>query len=189
MRAALLLLAAVAVAGVVWVLHGKRVETYSDSYVRAGEIERPFDYLLVHVSKQQYMVINGKTYAGVRGMKPFYLRIPELKALLFVTEGSEYGETFHIINLQSKKEIEIDGGTAGFGRDIGSGRKPGEPFSDYIESVASNKVTIATRSLDWKETWLLNLDSKRIERAETFDYDQSGNVTNHSVYVNGERVK
>ncbi len=164
-------------------------ETYRDKNVQAGEIESPISAFSVHSSKTQYLIVNGKTYKGIRGLKPYYLDIPKLNSILFVTEGSKYRVTFHLVNLELKREISIDGGTSGFGSSIGSGTKPGEQFSDYIENVQSNKVTIATRSLSWKETSLLNLDSKRIERQETFLYDASGKVTNHWASVNGERVK
>ena len=163
-------------------------ETYRDKNVTAGEIETPLSAFSVHTSPTKYLIVNGKTYKGIRGLKPYYLDITNLNSILFVTEGAKYKTTVHVVNLQSKREIEFQG-VSGFGSSIGSPSKPGEKFSDYIENVQSNRITIATRSLDWKNTWVLNLESKQIEREEDFKYDAGGQVTNHSVYVNGEWVK
>lgn len=183
------LLGILLVAGVTLCFWGKRVETYRDKNVSAGEITRPINSLAVHVSKPQYLTIQGKTYEGVRGLKPYYLDIPQWNSILFVTEDSKYKVTFHVVNLKPGNETQIDGGTSGFGWAIGSGRKAGEKGTDYIESVESNKLTIATRSLNWKATALLDLATKSVEREETFYYGESGQVTNREVYVNGERVK
>jgi hypothetical protein len=184
MKAAIIVLAALLAAGAIACFVGKHVETYRDHNVKAGEIHTPLSDFAVHVSEPQYLTINGKTYKGVRGLKPFYLDIPELNSILFVTEAGGEKVTFHIISLQSKKETAIDGGTSGFGWAIGSGLKSGEKGSDHIESVQSNKITIAKRSLNWKEITVLNLDAKRVERQEVYNYDQNGNTTNHSVSTN-----
>jgi hypothetical protein len=156
----------------------RRVVTYRDTNVIGGEISSPLDVIAVHSSKPQYLTINGKTYQGVRGSPPYYLEIPELHSLLFVTTDRNRMVKFNIINLSTKKEISIDGDGSSFGWNIGVNRNPGDKLTDYIESSQTNKIIIATRSLDWKETTILNLDSRSVEKTEILRYDQNNVVTN-----------
>src|SRR5690606_38398288 len=79
---------------------GKRIQTFQDSKVTAGEISRPIDNLAVHLSKPKYITIDGKTYEGVRGLPPYYLEVPELNAILFVTEQRSHNVVFHLLNLE-----------------------------------------------------------------------------------------
>lgn len=160
---------------------GKRIQTFQDSKVTAGEISRPIDNLAVHLSKPKYITIDGKTYEGVRGLPPYYLEVPELNAILFVTEQRSHNVVFHLLNLETKHEMQIHAGSSGFGRSIGSGGRAGDPGTDYIEGVLSNRITVAMRSLDWKESMVLNLTTKSIDRRETLDFDSTGRVTNRSV--------
>lgn len=180
MRIIILVLFVLLVGGVALFFNGRRVETYRDQRIEAGELRRPLGDLAVHVSKTQYLSINGRTYTKVRGLKPYYLDIPELDSILFVTDSKDKKVLFHIVNLRTANEISIDGGTSGFGWAIGSGRKRGENGADYIDDVQSNRLTIAKRSLNWKETWVLNLDSRRVDKHEVYIYDKDGNITNQS---------
>jgi len=184
MRSALLFLLVLIAGALAFCFWGKQVQTYRDTKVTAGEITRPIDGLAVHLSKPKYLTIGGKSYAGVRGVPPYYLDVPELNAILFVTEQKNHNVVFHLVNLENKQDIQIEADSSGFGRSIGSGGKAGEPGTDYIEGVQSNRITVAMRSLDWKETMVLNLATKSIERRETLYLDATGQVTNRSVQTN-----
>jgi len=113
-----------------------------------------------------------------------YLDVPELNGILFVTEQKNHKVAFHLVNMETKQDIQIDADSSGFGRHIGFGEKSGDPGTDYIEGVQSNRITVAMRSLDWKETMVLNLVSKSIERRETLYFDATGQATNRSVQTN-----
>jgi hypothetical protein len=164
---------------------GQQVETYRDKNVVAKEENPPGFPFNVHGSKTTYLIVNGKTYKGVRGTPPYYLDIPQLNSILFVTEERNGKVTFHLANLQTKKEIAIDGDESGFGGHIGSKKKPGEIMSDYVEKVEPPRVLIAKRSLNWTEITTLNVDSKKVERLDTFFYDQNDQITNHLVRTPG----
>jgi hypothetical protein len=166
---------------VVVLLRGIGFEKYRDNKVVAGEIRRPWDVFAAHISRPQYLTVAGKTYRGIRGLAPYYLDVPGTNSILFVTQATGDHITFHLLNLNTKEEVQIDGGTCGFGWGIGGSRKPGEKFTDYIESADSNRITVAIHSGDWKETLVLNLVTKSIERVETVYFNASGQVTNRSV--------
>ncbi len=184
MRLTLILVALLIIGTLVFCFWGKRSETYRDANVLAGEITAPVNTFAVHLSKPQYLTINGKTYMGVRGLPPYYLDVPELNSILFVTQEKDGKVLFHLVNLKNKKEIQINADSSGFGWDIGSGRKPGDKYTDYVENVQSNQIMIATRSGDWKEMMVLNLANKSIARRETIYFDSTGQITNRSVQTN-----
>jgi hypothetical protein len=162
----------------VLLLRGVHNENYRDSKVAGGEVVRPLNLLAVHSSQLQYLTVNGQTYRGVRGLPPYYLDVPTLNSILFVT-GDIGGQTvFHLVNLLSKQEIKFNGGTSGFGGHIGANRRPHEPFRDYIEGVSSNEVTLAKRTPYWMERTVLNLKTKRVERLGTVYFQADGVQTN-----------
>lgn len=169
---------------VAFCLWGRKVTTYRDDKVSAGEITRPLNAFAVHLSKPKYIEVGGKTYTGVRGLPPYYLDVPQLNAILFVTQQKNYNVIFHLVNIETKYDVQIDAGNSGFGWNIGSGRTPGDKYTDYVESVHSNRMRLATRSGDWKETLELNLITKLIERRETLYFDAVGQVTNRSIQTN-----
>jgi hypothetical protein len=166
--------------GVSWLFWGSDTQTFQDKNVGVGEVRRPFHRFAAHVSAQRYLSVQGQTYRGVRGLPPYYLEIPELSSILFVTEYPKEKVTIHVHNLKTKEDIAIDGQGTGFGGGIGSGLKAGEPFSECVERVEPGRITISKRSLNWKETKVLDLRSKKIESEETFSYDANGQITNRA---------
>src|SRR5947199_37088 len=85
---------------------GQRIETYRDKNVVATEKNPPLYPFNVHGSKTTYLEVNGKTYQGVRGSPPYYLDIPGLNSILFVTERPRNKVVFHVVNLQSKRDVQ-----------------------------------------------------------------------------------
>lgn len=162
-------------------------EVYRDTHVVATQKHAPLYPLNVHGGDTVYLRVGGRSYRNVRGTKPFYLELPQMHSILFVTEGQPYKVTFHIVDLENKKEIDIDGDGSGFGWDIGSGRTAGAKFTDYVERVGTNEVVVATRSGRWKSVYTLNLKTKLLERTDTFYYGEGGQVTNHIVSTKGKR--
>jgi hypothetical protein len=163
---------------VVMFLRGVRAEKYRDQKVAGGDIMRPLDFLAAHSSSPRYLIVGGHTYRGVRGSPPYYLDVPALNSILFVTGAVGGDTTFHLVNLMTKEHIEFDGGTSGFGGMIGANRKPGDPFTDYVESASSNKVILSKHTSGWMERTVLNLETKSAERGGTVSFDANGVQTN-----------
>jgi len=124
--------------------HKKRLQTYTDRLVTAGEARTWFNCISLK--------IGNSLYEPVRGSKPYYVHIPEINSILLVTD-SHGKTTFHIINIDTKKEAAIDASRSDFGYNITSIRPPGSDLTDYVESATSDKLLLAT----------VNLVSSRIE--------------------------
>ena len=111
------------------------------------------------------IVFNGKTYRNVRGLKPYYIAVPQLDSILFVTVGTNV--TFHLARLDTKQVTHIDGGGSGFGTWIGwdSTYPPG--VSNFVSSAVSNGLMLVTLNMatvngQTRVTEYLDLRNKRL---------------------------
>jgi hypothetical protein len=162
----------------------RRVETYRGQFVTGGELVRPITAISVHSSSPNYLTVFGRTYRDVQGLKPFYLDIPSLDSILFVTGDDD--QTFHLVNLRTKKHSSVHTSKTSFGAHIGSNRPPGEPYVDFVESVTNNSVVVATQYPNGKKFYFLDFGAGTLDRIVYDEY--KGNVTNRSVYVDGKKV-
>ncbi len=185
----LLSLFALISAVIVYCFWARPVQTYADQYVTAGEMRRPIQNISVHSSSEHYIKINGKTYRGVRGMAPFYLEVPELHSILFVNEEVKDRAVFHLVNVENGQEIRVDGKKSSFGHHIGSTRKPGDNFTDYVKKADSNQLILGTRYLGGRKEIHLNLRSKEVDRIEDEFFDRIGQTNRHDIYIHGEQVR
>jgi|GEM_PF-3336869 len=144
------------------------VQTYENSYVVAGERRTSLNLVSVHSSAPHYLRLkcNGRTYNNVEGFEPFYLNVPELHSILFVTVSSQGMQTVHIVNLETLKEINIDSAKHYFGGHIGSGRAPGDDLTDWVDRVEPGKVVVAARSGNRTIFISLNLTDRKLERVD-----------------------
>jgi len=122
-------------------------QQFQNQYASGGVLRPLLPTVFVHsYSESYYLKVGGRTFSHVRGLPPYYLEVPQLHSLLFVTGEVDNGATFHLFNLTSKKFKTIQCGmeTETYGWDIGAPRKKGEQFSEWIENASSNRVTFAS---------------------------------------------
>ena len=163
---------------------------YRDSNVVAFAEEGILDRVNVHASEIVKLSVNGRVFKAVRGTEPFYLTVPELKAILFVTEESENHATAHFVKWETKKVISVPIGAFAFGGFIGSqslGRTNGEPGTDYVERVNGDKVRLTMRSFHWKETSEIDLSQRKRLHTETLIFDKGTNVVKR--YLDDKQIK
>lgn len=154
------------------------VQTFSDAYITAGESRRRIDVVFPHRSPQQYLIFNGNRYSPIRGSEPYYIHIPELNSIAFVTESDEHRVALHLAALDSKKVVSVPLGSSGFGWNIGSDRVPGSPGTDYI--VVSNMTTLrlTTRASNWEASDVIAVGRYSLEGTEVKTFDNEGHATN-----------
>src|SRR6266849_8044726 len=80
---------------------GGRMEVYRDKYVIAEVEGPPILTGNLHGEETTYLRAFGKTYKRIRGSKPFYIDIPKLDSIAFVTEDRREHGTLHLVNVQS----------------------------------------------------------------------------------------
>jgi hypothetical protein len=83
-----------------WIfVRGCGIEDAHDSKASWGQYHAPLDFMAVHASRPSYIKVCGKTYSGVRGFSPYYLDVPTLNSVLFVTESMGLVR-FHLVILE-----------------------------------------------------------------------------------------
>jgi hypothetical protein len=182
------ILAVVSMLLVVSCVRGKK-QVYSDTKVIVESKHPPLYPFNVHGGETVYLEVGGRSFKNVRGTQPFYLNVPQSDSILFVTEGEPFRVTFHIFNLSTRRDTPIDGHGSSFGWNIGSKKKPGEHYTDYVENADSNRLVVVTRAAMWKEVTTLNLQSASAERVEIFKFNKDGAITNHFVYIGDKSEK
>jgi hypothetical protein len=158
---------------------------YHDQNVIVGKTISLFSLINIHGTPRQYIKVHAHTYQDVRGLPPCYLKVPELNSVLFVTQRPDRDIVFHVINLKTDEEIRIDGKYATFGWAIGSGRKNGESYTDYIEHADSNYVIAVSSYPDAKKAYYLNLVAQKLDKIVYEELQSGGKIKKKSVYVNG----
>lgn len=142
-------------------------QTFVDKNVAAGEIRSPLQSIVAHLSSENYLTINGKTYRHIRGNGPFYIPIPKLNSILFISGQVDQAATFHLINLRSHAEKIICGGPETFGWDIGDAPKPDGRYTDYVESATTNQLVLVETFDKFKQCITINLNSNTITDIKT----------------------
>jgi hypothetical protein len=106
--------------------------------------------------------VDGKVYRNVRGLKPYYIKVPELDSILFVTGATN--ATFHLVSLATRKEIVIDGGSSPFGVWIGWNSPYPPGVSNYVASADSDGLLLVTLNDQKRVTEYLDLKARRLEK-------------------------
>ncbi len=170
-------------------LAGTPVVTGSDTYVAWGTVRRPTDIVLAHQGREPFIRVNGRTYPDVKGLPPFYLRLPELNSILFVTVAGRDAIEFHIVDVRSWADAKIRGEKLSFGGHIGDPDPPGSPYTDFVEGEASNRIVVATQYPRARTRIFLDLSARRVEKVEYEEFDKNGQLGQRHVYMDGKPVQ
>jgi hypothetical protein len=168
---------------------GTPVVTYRDENVACGKVRRPLDALAVHSGGESFIRVGGKTYRGVRGLQPFYLRLPRLHSILFVTDVGRDGVEFHIVRIGDWAEARIRDEKLSFGSHIGYPDTPGSPYTDFVEKEGPDELVLATRYPRARTLVFLDLKARLVTKVEYDELDESGRSVVRHVYVAGKRVE
>ena len=121
---------------------------------------------------------SGKKFPEVLGYPPYYLEVPQLGSVVFVTRlGSGGSNIIHILNRKSGQDVQIPT-IADFGRSIGL---TNGAFQEYIERVEPGKISVASESgagTVMKTVFHLNLQTAAMDSRDIYYYDSRGNMTN-----------
>jgi hypothetical protein len=137
--------------------------------------EKPLaSFLNPHISTLNVLIIDGKRFEHVRGVKQFYVPIPKINSIVFLVDEKDGSVTYHVLNMDTGEDISIHARGSVFGQSIGSSRT-----QDGIEDMKDADLVLSTRSGPNTITkTLIHLDLKRkvVVGETTLFYDHSGNV-------------
>ena len=138
-----------------------------------------------HASPIRVLIIDGKRFEHVRGLKKFYLPIPNTNSIVFVTDDDKHNPTYHIFNMDNDEDRAIysNSSLSSFGNRIGS---------DYLEDsveVETNGIVRLCSSTRFPKNVLAANDKiygfdtfcyldlkKRTVEEKTRYYDKDGKV-------------
>jgi hypothetical protein len=163
---------------------------FSDAQVAALHSDAFFSSINVHgAGERMTLKVRGVSDANVRGGKPFYITVPELESIVFVTGRSSNKATLHIVSNTDGRHLAIPLGGSDFGNFIGGeaqGIKVGEPGTDWVEMLDANSMRLVHRSFSGRSSSIVNFKNRTVEREPTILFDASGKVK--ARYLNGQRL-
>lgn len=137
-----------------------------------------------HASAINVLIIDGKRFEHVRGLKKFYLQVSNINSIVFVADGDNYSVIYHIFNMDTDVDIAIHARASSFGWTIGS-----DYSRDTVERTDDGIIVLCNLDKGVKSTLpsLVDLDSvkelicldpnkKAIMADKTFYYDKSGKL-------------
>ena len=131
-------------------------------------------HLNSHVGDVHVLIIDGKRFEHVRGLKRFYVPVPKTNAILFVVDEKDYSVTYHVFNMDTDEDIVISARNSVFGQSIGASKS-----QDAVENDGEGKIALSTRSgpnIVTKTLVYLDLAKKAVVGEKTLFYDQAGKV-------------
>ena len=135
------------------------------------------NYINVHLGVKKHLIVNGKRYEDVIGLKPYYLDVPQLSSILFVTRNGK-DSVCHIVNLQNGEDLSVVYNWIDFGSDIGAG----QPLNGTrVEAATTNEIVLADTHPNAKEVIRIDLEQRRVVLDEVLYLDSSGTITDRFV--------
>jgi len=159
---------------------GKSNITYRDGKVIAGTQLPSFYPLNVHGGESTFLIVLGKRYNRVRGEQPYYLTIPQLDSILFVTEKGADRVTIHVVNLRTKKDMRLDPINETFGHHIGAGKE--SAYLDWLERLEDDVLVLGSSGPKLRLLYYFRLRQRKLEKIEQLDLDITGAVIKKTVF-------
>jgi hypothetical protein len=140
--------------------------------------ERPgLSFLNPHADAVKVLIIDGKRFERVRGLPPFYLKVPGMEAVLFVVDEKDRRVTYHIVDMQNGQDIAVQASSSVFGHAIGASSSN---RCDTIEEASPGKIVLCDRGVDSEGTrktlTYINPQNKTITGEKTLFLDASGKL-------------
>ena len=145
--------------------------------------ERPWTSLFGHLEEVNIITIDGRRFEHVRGLSRFYIPMPQINAILFLTDEKDHSVTYHVFKMDTGEDIPINAKLSVFGFHLGSTN-----VRDFIQQVSSCEVVLYNVDKGAKSVLpeLSNLDriitfyyldlNKKVATDKTLYYDKAGNI-------------
>ena len=140
-----------------------------------------------HVNPINVLIIDGKRFENVRGLKKFYLQVPSTNLIVFVTQKDNYDDhsiTYHVFNMDTDEDIAIHSSDSVFGSRIGA-----DDFEDSVGLEANGVIklcnstrfskdvlTARDKVYGFDDLYYLDLNKKAVIAEKTLYYDKDGKL-------------
>jgi hypothetical protein len=131
-----------------------------------------------HVSDVNVLVIDGKRFEHVRGLKKFYLPVPQLNAIIFLVDEKDYSVTYHVFKMDTDEDIAIPARGSLFGQTIGSANP-----QDSIEKVDDGIVVVCNLDRGAKSTLPSLADLDSVKSLYFIDVAKRAIVAQKTIYI------
>jgi hypothetical protein len=149
-----------------------------------SKTEQPLASLInPHESNVNVIIVDGKRFDHVRGLRSFYLPAPSINSIVFIADAKDYSVVYHVFNMGTREDIAIRAPSSMFGRTIGANAS-----RDRIEKAEGQTLVLCVIDPDAKSTlptlsklstvksfYYLDLANRTV-REKTLYLDSSGKV-------------
>src|ERR1700733_433940 len=152
-----------------------------------SKTRRPLtSFINPHVSPVNVLIIDGKHFIHVRGLKSFYLQVPNTNSIVFVSDETDYSVTYHVYDMNTDEDIAIHSHSSMslFGTTIGSAnprdtvtvRDDGIILLSNLDKDAKSTLPELANLNCVKQIIYLDLNKKAILADKAFYYDKAGQL-------------
>jgi hypothetical protein len=126
----------------------------------------PLGYLISpHIEAVNVLIVDGKRFEHVRGVEKFYIFIPKINAIVFVTDQNNSLEFYHVYKMDTKEDIIIPTANSVFGQAIDGSTDIGRraDTANVNENGIIELCTIFTNPDTMSKSYLyLDLDKRAV---------------------------
>src|SRR5262249_6535241 len=117
------------------------------------------------------------------GLPPYYLTVPELHSILFVTATGSYEHkvVYHLCNTNSFQTVDIKDNGSTFGGNIGGTNTTDGHFRDYVQRAEPHLLVLAADYPNLTKRYYISLGSRTVERVVQDHFDNGGNLLRRDV--------
>ncbi len=135
-----------------------------------------------HISPVNVLIIDGKRFEHVRGLKTFYLRVPNAPSIVFIVDEADHSVTYHIFNMDTGEDAVVRARSSAFGESIGSDRlcdsvSVGDDGTIVLSTLceqAQSTLPQLSNVKTLKISYYLHLKKKTVTRKRAIYYDEAG---------------
>jgi hypothetical protein len=140
-----------------------------------------------HANPINVLIIDGKRFEHVRGLKKFYLQVPSTNLIIFVTDKDDYADhsaTYHVFNMDTDEDISIHASSSVFGSTIGADSSQdsvGMETNRIIKLCNSTRfpkdvLTAHDKVYGFDTFYYLDLNKKAVIAEKTLYYGKDGKL-------------
>jgi len=141
-----------------------------------------------HVNPINVLIIDGKRFENVRGLKKFYLQVPNTNLIVFVTDKDDYADhsiTYHVFNMNTDEDIAIHSLGSIFGNRIDADDSEDSvevetngiiKLCSLVRLLPKNASTPDDKVYSFKDFYYLDLNKKAVIAEKTLYYDKDGKL-------------